>query len=61
MKHIVSIEDLDKKNIMGILKRAKELVPIAKGKKKSKVLEGIGGRGLGRGGYTDGARKWVIS
>ena len=40
MKHIVSIEDLDKKSIMDILKRAKELVPIAKGKKKSKVLEG---------------------
>ena len=34
------MEDLDKKSIMDILKRAKELVPIAKGKKKSKVLEG---------------------
>jgi len=40
MKHIVSIEDLDKKRIMGILKRAKELLPVAKGKKKSKILDG---------------------
>ena len=40
MKHIVSIEDLDKKSIMGILKRSKELLPIAKGKKKSKALDG---------------------
>ena len=40
MKHIVSIEDLDKKSIMGILKRAKELLPVAKGKKKSKALDG---------------------
>ena len=40
MKHIVSIEDLDKKNIMDILKRAKELLPVAKGNKKSKVLDG---------------------
>ena len=40
MKHIVSIEDLGKKNIMDILKRAKELLPVAKGKKKSKALDG---------------------
>jgi len=40
MKHVVSIEDLDKKSIMGILKRAKELLPVAKGKKKSKSLDG---------------------
>jgi len=40
MKHIVSIEDLDNKNIMGILKRAKELLPVAKGNKKSKTLDG---------------------
>ena len=40
MKHIVSIEDLDKKSIMDILKRAKELLPVAKGKKKSKALDG---------------------
>jgi aspartate carbamoyltransferase catalytic subunit len=40
MKHIVSIEDLDNKSIMGILKRAKELLPVAKGKKKSKALDG---------------------
>lgn len=40
MKHVVSIEDLDKKDIMNILKRAKELVPIAEGKKKSKILNG---------------------
>ena len=40
MKHIVSIEDLDKKSIMDILKRAKELLPVAKGNKKSKVLDG---------------------
>ena len=40
MKHIVSIEDLDKKSIMGILKRAKELLPVAKGNKKSKTLDG---------------------
>jgi aspartate carbamoyltransferase catalytic subunit len=40
MKHIVSIEDLDKKSIMDILKRAKELLPVAKGNKKSKILDG---------------------
>lgn len=40
MKHIVSIEDLDKKSIMDILKRANELLPVAKGNKKSKVLDG---------------------
>jgi aspartate carbamoyltransferase catalytic subunit len=40
MKHIVSIEDLDKKSIMDLLKRAKELLPVAKGNKKSKVLDG---------------------
>jgi len=40
MKHIVSIADLDKKGIMDILKRAKELLPVAKGKKKSKALDG---------------------
>ena len=40
MKHIVSIEDLGKKNIMDILKRAKQLLPVAKGKKKSKALDG---------------------
>ena len=40
MKHIVSIEDLDNKSIMGILKRAKELLPVAKGNKKSKTLDG---------------------
>jgi len=36
----VSIEDLDNKSIMGILKRAKELLPVAKGNKKSKTLDG---------------------
>ena len=40
MKHVVSIEDLDNKRIMGILKRAKQLVPVAEGKKKSKALDG---------------------
>ena len=40
MKHIVSIEDLDNKSIVGILKRAKELLPVAKGNKKSKILDG---------------------
>ena len=40
MKHIVSIEDLNKKSIMDILKRANELLPVAKGNKKSKVLDG---------------------
>ena len=40
MKHIVSIEDLDNKSIMDILKRAKELLPVAKGNKKSKTLDG---------------------
>lgn len=40
MKHVVSIDDLNKKEIMDILKRAKELIPIAKGQKKSKTLEG---------------------
>ena len=38
MKHVVSISDLSKKQILSILKRAKELVPVAKGKKKSKSL-----------------------
>ena len=40
MKHVVSIEDLDNKRIMDLLKRAKQLVPVAKGKKKSKALDG---------------------
>ena len=40
MKHVVSIEDLDNKRIMDILKRAKQLVPVAEGKKKSKALDG---------------------
>ena len=40
MKHVVSIEDLDNKCIMGLLKRAKQLVPVAEGKKKSKALDG---------------------
>jgi len=40
MKHVVSIEDLDNKRIMNILKRAKQLLPIAKGKKISKALDG---------------------
>ena len=40
MKHVVSIEDLDKKRILTILKRAKQLVPVAEGKKKSKALDG---------------------
>lgn len=40
MKHVVSIEDLDKKTTIDILKRAKQLIPIAKGKKKSKILDG---------------------
>ena len=40
MKHVVSIEDLDNKRIMGLLKRAKQLVPVAEGKKKSKALDG---------------------
>jgi aspartate carbamoyltransferase catalytic subunit len=40
MKHVVSIEDLDNKRIMGLLKRAKQLVPVAKGKKKSNALDG---------------------
>ena len=40
MKHVVSISDLSKKQILSILKRAKELVPVAKGKKKSKSLDG---------------------
>ena len=40
MKHVVSIEDLDKKTILDIMKRAKQLLPIAKGKKKSKILDG---------------------
>ena len=40
MKHVVSVEDLDKKYINGILKRAKQLTPIAKGNKKSKSLDG---------------------
>ena len=34
MKHVVSISDLSKKQILSVLKRAKELVPVAKGKKK---------------------------
>ena len=40
MKHVVSIEDLDNKRIMGLLKRAKQLVPVAEGKKKSMALDG---------------------
>ena len=40
MKHVVSIADLSKKQILSILKRAKELIPVAKGKKKSKSLDG---------------------
>ena len=40
MKHVVSIEDLDNKRIRGLLKRAKQLVPVAEGKKKSKALDG---------------------
>ena len=40
MKHVVSIEDLDNKRIMGLLKRAEQLVPVAEGKKKSKALDG---------------------
>ena len=40
MKHVVSIEDLDNKRIMGLLKRAKQLVPVAEGKKKSNALDG---------------------
>ena len=40
MKHVVSIEDLDNKRILAILKRAKQLVPIAEGNKKSKSLDG---------------------
>ena len=40
MKHVVSIEDLDNKRILSILKRAKQLLPIAEGKKKSKALDG---------------------
>ena len=40
MKHVVSIEDLDNKRIMGLLKRAKPMVPVAEGKKKSKALDG---------------------
>ena len=40
MKHVVSIEDLNNKRIMGLLKRAKQLVPVAEGKKKSKALDG---------------------
>ena len=40
MKHVVSIEDLDNKRIMDLLKRAKQLIPVAEGKKKSKALDG---------------------
>ena len=40
MKHVVSIEDLDNKCIMDLLERAKQLVPVAEGKKKSKALDG---------------------
>ena len=40
MKHVVSIEDLDNKRIMSLLKRASELLPIAKGEKKSDILKG---------------------
>ena len=35
-----SIEDLDNKRIMSLLKRASELLPIAKGRKKSDILKG---------------------
>ena len=40
MKHVVSIEDLDNKRIMDLLKRAKQLISVAEGKKKSKALDG---------------------
>lgn len=40
MKHVVSIEDLDNKRIMSLLKRASELLPVAEGKKKSDKLKG---------------------
>ncbi|MFL2944525.1 MAG: aspartate carbamoyltransferase [Candidatus Poseidoniales archaeon] len=40
MKHVVSIEDLDNKSIMSLLKRASELLPVAKGNKKSDKLKG---------------------
>ena len=36
----MSIEDLDNKRIKDLLKRAKQLVPVAEGKKKSKALDG---------------------
>ena len=38
MKHVVSISDLSKKQILSVLKRAKELVPVAKGKKKNFLI-----------------------
>ena len=40
MKHVVSIEDLDNKRIMDLLKRAKQLISVAEGKNKSKALDG---------------------
>ena len=40
MKHIVNIEDLNNKDIINILDRAKKLVPIAEGKKTSNSLSG---------------------
>ena len=40
VKHIVTIEDLNNKDIIDILDRAKKLVPIAEGKKTSKSLSG---------------------
>ena len=40
MKHVVSIEDLDKKTTLDIMKRAEQLLPVATGKKKSKILDG---------------------
>ena len=40
MKHIVTIEDLNNKDIIDILDRAKKLVPIAEGRKTSNSLSG---------------------
>ena len=40
MKHVVTIEDLDNKDVINILDRAKKLVPIAEGRKKSNSLSG---------------------
>ena len=38
MKHVVSISDLSKKQILSILKRAKELFPVAKARRSPRVL-----------------------